>query len=181
MLLTSCISKDINSEDIYEENHIIKEQVDVENIYEGDSEKNISSGVFVGFIDNNSLKVIDDEYGFVVFYKNGLYNEFSNLNLKTGDIIRVGYDNKGSQRILDSLKIIVSVEEELLLITDEVLFNGIIDNNSFEVSRGAQILSLRLDETPKKIEEHAIKESDTIEVTWYENINGQLIVIWLNK
>lgn len=151
----------------------------VQEIYILDIE--VAKGIFTGFADNNSFEMIDEEQGFKIFYKVGIYEELSNMEINTGDLIKVFYEIADNQNQLDRFVLVDRTSQEVNLKTATISINGIIDNNSFEATAGSEILVLRYYDTPEKFDELEIKDGDEVDVTWYENDVGQLIAVWLEK
>lgn len=140
-----------------------------------------SQGMFTGFADSNSFEIIDSMEGYRSFFRSGAATDFGKLGLKTGDEVKVDYIFQDPQNLALRMSIVKAADKELKLQDQVVILNGVVDNNSFEVTAGDQILVMRIIGTPDKFQELGIKEQDKIDVTWYQNDSGQLIVVWIFK
>jgi hypothetical protein len=140
-----------------------------------------SRGIFVGFADNNSFEMIDEEQGFKMIYAEGIYDELSDKEINTGDLIKVFYEIIDDQNRMDRFVLVEKTSQDVQLETAPLILNGIIDNNSFEVAAASETLALRYYNTPEKFDKLGIEVGDEINVTWYENNAGQLIVVWIEK
>ncbi|MPW25701.1 hypothetical protein GC105_07845 [Alkalibaculum sp. M08DMB] len=158
---------------------IIDQPVDENNNDKPNDDRITSSGTFVGFADNNSFEVIDDQNGYIVFYKNGAYEDYSSLNLNAGDRIKTIYKREKEQNHVEKVEVLSQVDQEINLVTKNVNYVGLIDRNSFEVISDDENIALRYLSAEDKIESLDIDSNDLIEVTWYENEEGQLIVLWI--
>ncbi|SHE34277.1 hypothetical protein [Alkalibacter saccharofermentans] len=140
-----------------------------------------STGIFVGFEDNNSFEMIDEEQGFKMMYAEGVYDELSDKEINTGDLIKVFYQIIDDQNRMDRFVLVENTSQDVQLETATLTLNGIIDNNSFEATAASETLVLRYYNTPEKFDELGIEDKDEINATWYENNAGQLIAVWLEK
>jgi hypothetical protein len=129
-------------------------------------------GTYVGRIDNNSVEVIVNKKATALFLSDNLKKNFNLNNFKKGNKVQIFYyKNTKGQLVLNR---IYKVPTET---SASGYYVGQIDNNSIEVEINNKPTALYFSDSVKKsFNTKNFKKGTRVDVTYYKNDKGQLIL-----
>lgn len=129
-------------------------------------------GTYVGRIDNNSVEVIVNKKATALFLSDNLKKNFNLNNFKKGNKVQIFYyRNTKGQLVLNR---IYKIPTET---SASGYYVGQIDNNSIEVKINNKPTAMYFSDSVKKsFNNKNFKKGGKVDVTYYKNDKGQLIL-----
>jgi len=161
-------------------------QLVLTNLVKGEEQFNVT-GIYQGQVDSNFIEIKIDgepqETAYMVFMLTGdIKNNFEGMHLKIGDAVQLEYyKNPSGQFVLTYF-----VKEEKQIYATGV-YQGQADSNFIEIKilgkpqETAYMVFMLTGDIKNNFEKKGLKTGDAVEIEYYKNNFGQLILTWLEK